>query len=124
MNKTAIISTGAMGCALASVFLITLTGCVGEVDADYVGPDDYVYYPGYELYYGSRSHEWYYRDGDRWIAHGAPRGVTVDTLRSAPAVPMTFHDNPGSHHAEVARQYPKNWAPAGGGHDHDDRDHH
>jgi hypothetical protein len=26
---------------------------------------------------------------------------------------MNFHDSPAQHHAEVVRQYPKNWKPAG-----------
>ena len=27
---------------------------------------------------------------------------------------MDFHDSPANHHAEIARQYPRNWAPARG----------
>lgn len=113
---------GKTGCLLGATALIALTGCVGEVDAGYggyVGPDDYVYYPGYEMYYGVHSHEWYYRDHDQWVGHPAPHGVSADALRSAPSVHMTFHDNPGAHHAEVVKEYPHNWTPSG-----KDRDHH
>jgi hypothetical protein len=125
MKKNIMILTSAAGFALGAALVFNLTGCVGEVDADYAGPDDYVYYPGYEMYYGERSHEWYYHDGDRWVGRPEPHGVTVDAIHSAPSVHMTFHDNPGSHHADVVKQYPHNWAPAGGGHDdHDDHDHH
>jgi hypothetical protein len=26
---------------------------------------------------------------------------------------MDFHDSPARHHAEVVKQYPRNWAPPG-----------
>ncbi len=117
-----------VGLALAAAFLVTLTGCVGyvdgpragvymepavQVDAGFVGQDDYVYYPGYQMYYGSRSHRWYDREGSSWVAHPAPRGVSVEVLHSSPSVRMDFHDSPEHHHSEVVRQYPKNWKPAG-----------
>jgi hypothetical protein len=116
------------GGMLGAVLLLTLTGCVGyvegpragvyvepavQVDAGFVGQDDYVYYPGYQMYYGSRSHRWYDREGSSWVAHPAPRGVSVDVLRSAPSVKMDFHDSPAHHHSEVVQKYPKNWAPSG-----------
>ena len=116
------------GCVVGAVFLLTLTGCVGyvegpragvyvepavQVDAGFVEQDDYVYYPGYQMYYGSRSHRWYDREGSSWVAHPAPRGVSVDVLHSAPSVKMDFHDSPAKHHSEVVQKYPKNWAPSG-----------
>ena len=116
------------GCVLGTVLLLTLTGCVGyvegpragvyvepavQVDAGFVGQDDYVYYPGYQMYYGSRSHQWYDREGSSWVAHPEPREVSVDALRSAPSVKMDFHDSPANHHAAVVQKYPKNWAPSG-----------
>lgn len=127
MNKNLMILSSATTFALGAALMLNLTGCVGEVDAEYVGPDDYVYYPGYELYYGERSHEWYYRDHDRWVGRPAPRDVSVNVIQSAPSVHMTFHDNPGAHHPDVVRQYPRTWSPAAGhnqgDHDDHDRDH-
>ena len=73
--------------------------------------DDYVYYPGYEVYYSSRRHQYAYRDGNRWVSRPAPRGMSVEALRAAPSVKMNFHDSPAQHHAAVVKQYPKNWAP-------------
>jgi hypothetical protein len=120
--------TDQAGCALGAVLLLTLTGCVGyvegpragvyvepavQVDAGFVGQDDYVYYPGYQMYYGSRSHRWYDREGSSWVAHAAPRGASVDVLHASPSVRMDFHDSPANHHPEVVQKYPKNWKPSG-----------
>ena len=115
------------GLALAATLLVTLTGCVGYVDGPragvYVAPpvvvmeDDYVYYPNYEIYYSSSRHQYAYRDGNGWVARPAPRGVSVNVLFASPSVRMNFHDAPANHHAEIVRQYPRNWAPAGPHHD-------
>ena len=127
-NKKLFFKPDKVGLVLTATFLVTLTGCVGyvdgpragvyvepavQVDAGFVGQDDYVYYPGYQMYYGSRSHRWYDREGSSWVAHPAPRGVSVDVLHSSPSVKMNFHDSPANHHAAVVQQYPKNWAPSG-----------
>jgi len=105
-----------------------LTGCVGvvgqsrggngyaarpAVEATVVVQDDYVYYPGYDLYYSNNRHQYYYQDGGAWVSRPAPRGVSVDVLMAAPSVRMDFHDSPANHHAEVVKQYPRNWSPAG-----------
>jgi hypothetical protein len=110
------------GCLLGAMLLAALTGCVGyvegpragvQVDAGFVGQDDYVYYPDYEMYYGSHSHRWYDREGSSWVAHPEPRGVSADQLHSSPSVRMDFHDSPANHHSAVVQKYPKNWAPSG-----------
>jgi hypothetical protein len=31
----------------------------------------------------------------------------------SPSVKMNFHDSPANHHAQVVKQYPKNWKPSG-----------
>lgn len=104
---------------------LTLTGCVGYVDGPqaglYVEPpvvevgvqDNYVYYPGYDVYYNSHLRLYAYMDGGVWVSRPEPRGVSVDVLLASPSVRMDFHDSPANHHAEIARQYPKNWAPSG-----------
>ena len=108
---------------LGAALVMTLTGCVGYVDRPaqgsvYVEPapifvvqDDYVYYPQYECYYSMSRHQYAYREGNAWVARPAPRGVTVNVLRSSPSVNMNFHDSPVNHHAEVVKQYPRNWQP-------------
>ena len=113
--------------ALVAAGLLSLTGCVAYVRPDagtvYVNPpaveveaaDDYVYYPNYECYYSVSRHEYAYRDGDRWVSRSGPRGVSVDVLMASPSVHMNFHGSPAQHHADVVRQYPRNWRPAGGG---------
>ena len=65
-----------------------------QVNAGFIEQDDYVYYPDYQMYYGSRSHRWYDREGSSWVARPEPREVSVDVLRSSPSVRMDFHDSP------------------------------
>ena len=111
------------GFVLCAVLLGTLTGCVGYVDGPRAGyyaepsvavvQDDYVYYPGYEVYYSSSRHQYAYREGRAWVSRPAPRGVSVNVLLASPSVRMDFHDSPAQHHAAIVRQYPKNWAPPG-----------
>jgi hypothetical protein len=104
-----------------------LAGCVGYVDgprvAVFAPVDDYVYYPGYEVYYSSSRHQYAYREGNAWVARSAPRGVSVNVLLASPSVRMNFHDSPANHHADVVRQYPRSWSPQGGNQGHKD-DHH
>ncbi|HZL79425.1 MAG TPA: hypothetical protein VFC17_11285 [Candidatus Limnocylindrales bacterium] len=111
------------GFVLCAVLLGTLTGCVGYVDGPRAGyyaepavvvvQDDYVYYPGYEVYYSSSRHQYAYREGRAWVSRPAPRGVSVNVLLASPSVRMDFHDSPAQHHAAVVQQYPRNWAPPG-----------
>jgi hypothetical protein len=105
-----------------SALLLTLTGCVGYVrgprvgiavePAVFVAQDDYVYYPGYDVYYSTYRHQYAYMDGGVWISRPAPRGVSVSVLLASPSVRMDFHDSPANHHAEMVRRYPRNWAPS------------
>ena len=119
--------TDKAGFALGAVFLTTLTGCIGYVDRPYAGDvyqappvettlvaqDDYVYYPGYDVYYSGRRHEYAYMDGGLWVSRPAPRGVSVEVLLASPSVRMDFHDSPAYHHAAVVQRYPRNWKPSG-----------
>ena len=109
------------GLMLGFAILITLTGCVGYVRGPsagvYVEPsvpvntvfaveDDYVYYPGYGMYYGNRSQRWYDYEHSAWIVRPAPRHYS-----RAPSVRVDFHDSPAMHHNQVRQTYPKNWTP-------------
>ena len=121
--KKLFFKTDKVGFMLGAVLLGTLTGCVGYVDGPRAGyyaepsvavvQDDYVYYPGYEVYYSSSRHQYAYREGRAWVSRPAPRGVSVNVLMASPSVRMDFHDSPAQHHAAIVRQYPKNWAPPG-----------
>jgi hypothetical protein len=122
-NKKLFFKTDKVGFVLCAALLGTLTGCVGYVDGPRAGyyaepsvavvQDDYVYYPGYEVYYSSSRHQYAYREGSAWVSRPAPRGVSVNVLMASPSVRMDFHDSPAQHHAAIVRQYPKNWAPPG-----------
>ena len=122
-NKKLFFKTDKVGFVLCAALLGTLTGCVGYVDGPRAGyyaepsvvvvQDDYVYYPGYEVYYSSSRHQYAYREGRAWVSRPAPRGVSVNVLLASPSVRMDFHDSPAQHHAAIVRQYPKNWAPPG-----------
>ena len=127
MNKKLFSTIGKTGVMLGAVSLLTATGCVSYVDRPqpgevYVAPlvpvfieqDDYVYYPQYGMYYGSRSHRYYRHEGHAWVAAPAPRGVAVNVLVSSPSVNVEFHDSPSAHHNQVIKTYPRNWHPPGG----------
>jgi hypothetical protein len=71
-------------------------------------PDDYVYYPEYEVYYSNTRHLYYYADGGAWVWRAQPPPlVAVEILRASPSVPMDFHDSPALHHAEIVGRYPR-----------------
>jgi len=71
--------------------------------------DEYVYYPAYQVYYGNRSHQYYYQEGSAWVARPVPATLSVSVLLASPSVPMAFHDAPAAHHQEVIRSYPSSW---------------
>lgn len=125
MSNGRLISLGLMlGLPLAG----GLTGCVEESrpspvyvaapapEPVFVEQDDYVYYPRYGVYYGNRSHRYYYPQGRAWVAQPAPRGVSVEVLHSSPTVRLDFHDAPAAHHSQVVRTYPRRWKPADDAH--------
>jgi hypothetical protein len=84
------------------------------VESGVVVQDDYVYYPGYQIYYSSNRRQYIYREGRSWVSRPAPPRVSVGVLFASPSVRLDFHDSPANHHATVVRQYPKHWAPPGG----------
>jgi len=117
---------------LGAALLGALTGCVSHTDGPHhhartystpppvyvesraeVLRDDYVYYPGYQVYYSSNRRQYIYRDGRSWVSRPAPPRVSVEVLFASPSVRLDFHDSPSLHHATVVRQYPKHWAPPG-----------
>ena len=112
----------------SATFLGILTGCVAYWDVPGSGPvmapppmvavevaDDYVYYPGYQVYYSSNRRLFLYQEGRAWVSRPAPPRVSAEILFAAPSVRLDFHDSPARHHATVVRQYPKHWAPPGHG---------
>lgn len=117
------------GCIARALLLMTLTGCIGYVEQPrsgrvYVAPretvivaqDDYVYYPGYQVYYSSARGHYVYQDGGAWVTRTAPPRVSVDVLFASPSVRVGFHDAPAFHHEAIVRQYPPHWVPPGQGH--------
>ena len=125
INKTLFFKTGSAGFLCAASLLALLTGCGAYVEGPnagiYVAPpvvavgvqDDYVYYPGYNVYYNSNLHLYGYMDGGVWVSRPEPMGVSVDVLLASPSVRMDFHDSPANHYAAMSRQYPRNWTPSG-----------
>jgi len=134
MTKTKRITNGKIGFVSCTALLGALTGCVGYVEGphharvyappplEYVasGPvvlqEDYVYYPGYQVYYSGHSRQYVYLEGSAWVTRPAPPRVSVDVLFASPSVRLDFHDAPSIHHATVVQQYPKHWAPPGSNH--------
>jgi hypothetical protein len=131
MNKTKRVTSGKIGFVPCAVLLGVLTGCVRYADGPHharvyappppeyvesgvvVLPDDYVYYPGYQVYYSGHTHQYVYLEGRSWVSRPAPPRVSVDVLFASPSVRLDFHDSPSIHHATVVRTYPKNWRPPG-----------
>jgi hypothetical protein len=139
-DKKLFLKTDEAGFALYGVLLVTLAGFAANADGIRVGidiaappipvvvvappvvvtppvvvvQDNYVYYPGYDVYYNSTRHQYAYMDGGLWVSRPAPIGVSVDVLLASPSVKMDFHDSPANHHSEMVRQYPRNWAPSHG----------
>ena len=91
------------------------------VVAPAVVPDTYIYYPSYGVYYNQYNHQYYYQNGNVWFNQPQPYGVSVLELQASPFVNMNFHDSPEHHHAEMQRQYPRNWHPDAGHQDHHDQ---
>ena len=69
------------------------------VEAGVVVQDDYVYYPGYQVYYSSNRRQYIYLEGRSWVSRPAPPRVSVDVLFASPSVRLDFHDSPSIHHA-------------------------
>jgi hypothetical protein len=107
-----------VGLLIASGISLVLAGCYTETQTGYRSheqvavvayQDDYVYYPGYEVYYSNTRHQYVYQDGRSWVTRAeAPRGF-AQARASAASVQVDFHDTPERHHAEVVKSYPKNW---------------
>jgi len=130
-NEKLFFKTAKTRFVLGTALLGTLTGCVGYVDGPrpervYVQPpvettvvvqDDYVYYPGYEVYYSRTRNQYVYPESGAWVSRPAPRGVSVNVLLASPSVAVDFHDSPAAHHAAVVQRYPRNWAPPQSDHD-------
>lgn len=123
MKKT---KTTTFGSVFGLALLGLLTGCVGYVDgpregaytppsvymeAGVAGQDDYIYYPAYQVYYSTYRRQYVYLHGRTWVSRPTPPRVSVNVLFASPSVRVDFHDSPANHHAEIARQYPKHWAP-------------
>src|SRR5579862_9446841 len=101
--------TGAVGCSRPAA----VEGQPPSAPTAVVVQDDYVYYPGYEVYYSRTRHHYFYSEGGVWVSRPAPPGVSVDVLFASPSVRVDFHDSPAFHHAEMVQRYPRNWAPSG-----------
>ena len=89
---------------------ITVTNPVAGAPG--VVPYDYIYYPNYGVYYNHQQRLYQYMKGNAWVAQTTPEGVSVNVLQASPWVNMDFHDAPARHHAEILKQYPRDWKPA------------
>jgi len=122
MKNTKLFTRG-IGIILGVALIGALAGCVGYVEPRGYGggayasvQDEYVYYPGYQVYYGSHTHQYYYPEGRSWVSRAAPPHVSAEILLAAPSVRLDFRDHPSVHHAAVVRQYPQNWTPPASAH--------
>jgi hypothetical protein len=119
-----------VGGIFSVTFSIAMTGCLAapphrEFGARRPAPvqhvevvvqDDYVYYPGYEVYYSSNRRQYMYRNGNAWVTQAAPPQVSMAVLQASPSVRLDFHDAPARHHESVVQTYPRNWSPPANAH--------
>jgi len=92
-----------------------VAGPVVQVQEPVVVDPAFVYYPSYEVYYEPSTRVYWYPRGSAWVTGPAPGGVSLDVLIASPSVRMDFRDSPANHHAQVIRQYPRDWQPPGRG---------
>jgi hypothetical protein len=123
MKITKYFNPSKAGFMLGASLLGVMVGCVREprrervyvhpppVQVEIVSDDDYVYYPGYQVYYSRSRRHYVYLEGRSWVTRPAPPRVSVDVLVASPSVRLGFRDSPASHHTTVVKQYPKHWAP-------------
>src|SRR5438270_7686693 len=129
------------GSEIAIVFVLgaglagMLTGCIGYVDgprhervyapsppppayveSPIVVEADYVYYPGYQVYYSGHTRQYVYMEGSAWVSRPAPPRVSAEVLLASPSVRLDFHDAPAIHHETVVQTYPQSWTPPGWSH--------
>ena len=115
----------------ASIIGLTLAGCVGYleptgrtdvlvqppvvlVDPALNVPDDYTYYPRYQVYYSSNRRQSIYRNGRSWVSQRSPPRISAEVFHAAPAVRLDVHNSPWANHSTVVRQYPRSWTPPRG----------
>jgi len=123
MNTKSFHPTGFAGLVLSAAMIPLLIGCVAEpsrsrvrvhaptvyVATEVIREDDYVYYPGYEVYYSNNRRQFVYRDGRSWVTRPAPPRVAIDVLFASPSVRVDFRDAPEHHHTDMVRRYPRHW---------------
>jgi hypothetical protein len=141
INKKHFSKTNKVGFVLGAMLVAALAEGVSSADGQAVGiavtppevvvtapvvvapavvvQDNYVYYPAYGIYYNSGRNQYAYLNNGAWVTAVAPYGVSVDVLRASPSVNMDWHDSPEKHHAEMQKQYPKDWKSSGERHDQD-----
>jgi hypothetical protein len=132
-NKNRFLNISRIGFVSGAMLVAALTGYSGNAGAQSVGitvtpppivappvvvEDNYLYYPGYGIYFNSGRHQYAYLQGDSWVTAPAPVGVSLEVLQASPSVKMDWHDGPEHHHKEMQEKYPKNWSSPGGRDEH------
>ena len=127
MNPKTFFPAKSLGLVRSAALWPMLFGCVsgpgrssvrvhassGYTHTGVIMEDDYVYYPGYEVYYSSNRRSYVYRDGRNWVTRPAPPRVAIEVLLASPSLRVDFRDSPERHHADMVKRYPRNWRPAG-----------
>jgi len=126
--------TKRLGLAVGVLLLLAAAGCnsspgwggwsthptVAQLQISRGIQPNWVYYPAYETYYSSNYQQYIYRDTrfpdprfpdtNVWVISEEPMApATAEMLQATPTVEMQFHDSPMAHHAEIAREFPRNW---------------
>ena len=83
-------------------------GFAWERHSWYQRNQSYLYYPGYDVYYRSSDHMWFYSDRGQWRSNrNLPDGIRIDFNRSVTLNMAT--DRPYQFHQQVSTSYPSNY---------------
>jgi hypothetical protein len=123
MSQETFRATSSATLLFGSSILLTLAGCYNPPSeagyrsqrparvAQVVDQDDYVYYPGYEVYYNNTRRQYVYRDGNSWVNRPEPPRVWAQRPPDSYSVHVDFHDAPERHHPDIIKKYPHDWKP-------------
>ncbi len=74
----------------------------------YQRDQEYYYYPGYDVYYRTADHVWFYQDRGQWrYGRNLPPGFRVEFDRSVRLTMAT--DRPYVYHQQIVTRYPRDY---------------
>jgi hypothetical protein len=75
-------------------------------------PGNFIFYPGYRLYFGRQNQLYHYPPHDGWAAQPESEGINIDIFGGSPTVRAESDDAPPFHPSTDMRQYRPIWSSA------------